>query len=114
MDQSVTQPAQSAAEIDDWDNDDFVIPSLAVGESVRDSWDAPGLADKNPTQKCEIKGKESIYLGPHGAPPSQAKIKEISTSKNKSKEIIIERKFKSTHQRDFNRNNGKQFTKRNS
>ncbi|XP_078155041.1 uncharacterized protein LOC144551104 [Carex rostrata] len=121
MDHAATEPAPPVSEIDDWDNDDFVIPSLIVSESKHDSWDEPGITDQKPPPKSKIKEAETLYLGPHGAPP-QAKPKAPHTSstwnhtnnnaiKHKSKETA-DRKHKSSDNRDFHRHHSKDFAKR--
>jgi len=66
----LTGPA--ASDVDDWDNDDFVIPSLSVEESDLGDWEASRVSDPQPPPK-PTKDTENIYLGPHGAPPSRGK-----------------------------------------
>ncbi|KAJ4815450.1 Ribosomal RNA small subunit methyltransferase H [Rhynchospora pubera] len=123
MEPVATEPAPPVSEIDDWDNDDFVIPSLTVSESKHDSWDEPGagVIDQKPPPKSKIKEAETLYLGPHGAPP-QAKLKVSSTTSNwnhtnnntikpKPKEAA-DRKYKPTDQRDFQRHHSKEIAKR--
>jgi len=66
----LTGPAASDA--DDWDNDDFVIPSFSVEESDLGDWESSRATDPQPPPKA-TKDTENIYLGPHGAPPSRAK-----------------------------------------
>lgn len=69
----LTGPAASDADdADDWDNDDFVIPSFSVEESDIGDWEASRATDPEPPPKPS-KDTENIYLGPHGAPPSRAK-----------------------------------------
>ncbi|XP_073307222.1 uncharacterized protein [Primulina huaijiensis] len=63
------------------DTDGFVIPSLGIFDRVTVS---PAVEDsKQPVQ--QPRKEENIYLGPHGAPPSQAKQQERSFSGNKQK-----------------------------
>ncbi|GAV68805.1 hypothetical protein CFOL_v3_12308 [Cephalotus follicularis] len=64
-------------EEDAWDTDGFVIPSLGISESDQSKADAPEVeTSKSPSQP---KKEEHIYLGPHGAPPSQVKQQELNT-----------------------------------
>ncbi|XP_058080846.1 uncharacterized protein LOC131229012 [Magnolia sinica] len=72
MDSSSVQSGPSI-EVDEWDTDGFVIPSLTVGESGLSEVDVPDALGLKPTSTKVIKEEERIYLGPHGAPPSQAK-----------------------------------------
>ncbi|KAK3151885.1 hypothetical protein QOZ80_3AG0252010 [Eleusine coracana subsp. coracana] len=78
-------------DVDDWDNDSFVIPCLSVEESDLGDWEASRASDPQPPPK-PAKDTENIYLGPHGAPPSRAKKPEDSScttgsrDKNKVKE----------------------------
>ncbi|XP_020106565.1 uncharacterized protein LOC109722817 isoform X2 [Ananas comosus] len=99
MDPSLTQSAPEVEE-DDWDTDGFVIPSLSVGSSDLVDWDAPRATDLKPPPEKPIKEAENIYLGPHGAPPSQAKQQEPPTTsrkqKLKSKLKEADRKFSGT------------------
>ncbi|KAG1366729.1 hypothetical protein COCNU_13G005190 [Cocos nucifera] len=98
MDPSLTQPAPEVEE-DEWDTDGFVIPSLNVGESDAGKPDVPGVTDREPPPKA-IKEAEKIYLGPHGAPPCQAKQQELNTAgrKQRFKQKLKEadRKFSGT------------------
>ncbi|XP_027331554.1 uncharacterized protein LOC113846962 isoform X2 [Abrus precatorius] len=59
---------------DEWDTDGFVIPSLGIGDSDRSKPFVP-----------ESKKEENIYLGPHGAPPSQSKQQELNSSNRKQR-----------------------------
>ncbi|XP_077230183.1 uncharacterized protein LOC143863397 isoform X2 [Tasmannia lanceolata] len=99
MDPSSVQ-STSSIEQDEWDTDGFVIPSLTVGESSVSEPDVPPeVSDLKPSPKV-IKEEEKIYLGPHGAPPSQAKQQELNSLvrkqrlKHKLKEA--DRKFSGT------------------
>lgn len=56
---------------DEWDNDDFVIPSLGFEDPNQTTTNAPQVEISKHT--TETKKEENIYLGPHGAPPSQFK-----------------------------------------
>ncbi|KAL5218776.1 hypothetical protein ABZP36_019460 [Zizania latifolia] len=70
------EDAAAAADDDDdeWDADGFVIPNLLTQEDVVTEHSVPRSKDPEPLQE-----KEKIYLGPHGAPPSQAKQQELNT-----------------------------------
>ncbi|XP_072958605.1 uncharacterized protein [Typha angustifolia] len=99
MDPSLMQPTPSLVEEDDeWDTEGFVIPSLAVGDSDVSKPDPSRVTDLKPPE--EKKAEEKIYLGPHGAPPSQAKQQELNAAgrkqrfKHKLKEA--DRKFAGT------------------
>ncbi|KAL6878178.1 hypothetical protein ACP4OV_012348 [Aristida adscensionis] len=113
----LTGPAASDADdADDWDNDDFVIPSLSVEESDIGDWEASRASEPQPTPKL-TKDTENIYLGPHGAPPSRAKKPEDTSAttgsrdKNKVKEADQKvlgsgRNTKGGNAGDFHRYNG--------
>lgn len=85
--------ADAAAGEDEWDADGFVIPNLA---SQDDDVTKPSVAKATDPEPLQVK-EEKIYLGPHGAPPSQAKQQELNTTgrkqrfRNKLKEA--DRKF---------------------
>lgn len=68
---------------DEWDTDGFVIPSLGFGETDSIKTNAPQL-DSN-TSSPKAKKEENIYLGPHGAPPSQSKQQELNSSGRKQR-----------------------------
>ncbi|EXB36070.1 hypothetical protein L484_018227 [Morus notabilis] len=71
-------------EEDEWDTDGFVIPSLGIEEPDQTNPDAPKVEpSKPPSPKAKI--EESIYLGPHGAPPSQSKQQEVTSSSRKQR-----------------------------
>ncbi|XP_010449998.1 PREDICTED: uncharacterized protein LOC104732159 [Camelina sativa] len=73
MDTSVTHTNLPKVEDDDdeWDNDGFVIPSLEIEQENVNSNDSEAQTSK-PSSTPKIKDEENnIYLGPHGAPPSQ-------------------------------------------
>ncbi|XP_042479149.1 uncharacterized protein LOC122060060 isoform X2 [Macadamia integrifolia] len=80
MDPSSVQSTPSVEE-DEWDTEGFVIPSL-VGDSSKP--DVPQVNDLKPSPKVK-KEEEKIYLGPHGAPPSQAKQQELNASGRKQR-----------------------------
>ncbi|XP_052178547.1 uncharacterized protein LOC127792186 [Diospyros lotus] len=83
MDPSSVQAASSVVEEDEWDTDGFVIPSLGIGDSDSSKTSAPQVDLKTASPKA--KKEENIYLGPHGAPPSQSKQQELSSSGRKQK-----------------------------
>ncbi|XP_076929640.1 uncharacterized protein LOC143594138 [Bidens hawaiensis] len=64
-------PSALNAPEDEWDNDDFVIPSLGIEDPSENTANDPPIQDSK--QISQAKKEESIYLGPHGAPPSQSK-----------------------------------------
>ncbi|XP_006650297.1 uncharacterized protein LOC102704131 [Oryza brachyantha] len=71
------QDAAAAAEVeddDDWDADGFVIPNLTTQEDHVTENSFPKSKDPEPLKEKE----EKIYLGPHGAPPSQARQQELN------------------------------------
>ncbi|XP_052150508.1 uncharacterized protein LOC127768882 [Oryza glaberrima] len=73
---AATAAAAAAAEEeeDEWDADGFVIPNLTTQEDDVTEHTTPKPKDPEPLKEKE----EKIYLGPHGAPPSQAKQQEIN------------------------------------
>lgn len=79
----------SCIDIGDWllfalDTDGFVIPSLVIEDLDKTNDDAPSVeASKPPSPKD--KKEENIYLGPHGAPPSQSKQQEVNSSSRRQK-----------------------------
>ncbi|GLT51743.1 hypothetical protein SLA2020_343420 [Shorea laevis] len=71
-------------EEDEWDTDGFVIPSLGIEDSNTNKADASEVeALKPPSPKT--KKEENIYLGPHGAPPSQSRQQELNLSSRKQR-----------------------------
>ncbi|KAL5992187.1 hypothetical protein ACLOJK_013102 [Asimina triloba] len=66
------------------DTDGFVIPSLSVGESDQVEADVPNEKGLKPSSP-KVKEEEKIYLGPHGAPPSQAKQQELNATGRKQR-----------------------------
>ncbi|XP_077216317.1 Na-translocating NADH-quinone reductase subunit A [Tasmannia lanceolata] len=85
MDPNSVQSTPSI-EQDEWDTDGFVIPSLTVGESGVSKPDVPEVSNlKPPSPKQVIKDEEKIYLGPHGAPPSQGKQQELNAAVRKQR-----------------------------
>uniref|UniRef100_A0A0A9GEZ4 Uncharacterized protein n=1 Tax=Arundo donax TaxID=35708 RepID=A0A0A9GEZ4_ARUDO len=65
----------AAAEEDEWDADGFVIPNLSTQDVDVTEPSVPKAKDPEPLQVKD----EKIYLGPHGAPPSQGKLQELNT-----------------------------------
>ncbi|XP_068644327.1 uncharacterized protein [Aristolochia californica] len=84
MDQSSVHSVP-AIEEDDWDTDGFVIPSITVGESEQSKLDEPEVSELKLSSPKVAKEEEKIYLGPHGAPPSQAKQQELNFSGRKQR-----------------------------
>ncbi|XP_022975858.1 uncharacterized protein LOC111476432 [Cucurbita maxima] len=72
MDPSSVHKAPPVEE-DEWDTDGFVIPSLGIEEEETDQTkvSSPKVEIQEPPPK--VKEEMTIYLGPHGAPPSQSK-----------------------------------------
>ncbi|XP_010536722.1 PREDICTED: uncharacterized protein LOC104811656 isoform X2 [Tarenaya hassleriana] len=70
MDLSVAQSTLPVEEDDQWDSEGFVIPSLELGDNAVDS-------------EVQNKTEENIYLGPHGAPPSQTKQQQEGNLSNR-------------------------------
>lgn len=71
-----------SAEQDEWDADGFEIPILKLNSSSSEKKEPVA---KNPSLSSQkvITVKDKIYLGPHGAPPSQAKQQDFNvTGKN--------------------------------
>lgn len=60
-----------------------MIPSLGIADS--DSTIASDPQPELKTSSPKAKKEENIYLGPHGAPPSQAKQKELNSSGRKQR-----------------------------
>ncbi|KAG7538065.1 hypothetical protein ISN44_As13g018870 [Arabidopsis suecica] len=83
MDTPVMQTNLPKVEDDDeWDTDGFVIPSLEIGEeNVNNDSEVETSKPSSPKFKAE----ENIYLGPHGAPPSQLQDGSNNTSSRKQR-----------------------------
>ncbi|CAN4102624.1 unnamed protein product [Withania somnifera] len=67
---------------DDWDTEGYVIPSLELED--------PGQNNSSFVEVEESKtsvAEENIYLGPHGAPPSQSKQQEINSANNRKQKF---------------------------
>ncbi|XP_061345983.1 uncharacterized protein LOC133291702 [Gastrolobium bilobum] len=82
-------------EEDEWDTDGFVIPSLGIGDSDRSKPYVPDIQSSNSAAKA--KKEENIYLGPHGAPPSQSKQQELNSSNRKQR---LKQKLKEADKRN--------------
>lgn len=66
------------------DTDGFVIPSLGIEDTYQTKPDASEVETlKPPPPKAKI--DQNIYLGPHGAPPSQSKQQELNSSGRKQR-----------------------------
>uniref|UniRef100_A0ACD5X2B2 Uncharacterized protein n=1 Tax=Avena sativa TaxID=4498 RepID=A0ACD5X2B2_AVESA len=82
--------AADNAEPEDWDNDDFVIPSLSIEESDHGDWEvSQASAPQPPPKQQPTKDTENIYLGPHGAAPSRGKKQEESSARSGHREKNI-------------------------
>ncbi|KAL5700002.1 hypothetical protein ACHQM5_025507 [Ranunculus cassubicifolius] len=77
----------SVSVLDTCNTDGFVIPSLEIAEeeSKTSQPDVPQVKDKPFPPDKVTKEEEKIYLGPHGAPPSQAKQQELGTPGRKQR-----------------------------
>ncbi|GFP96450.1 hypothetical protein PHJA_001789100 [Phtheirospermum japonicum] len=92
MDHFTVHTTPSVEEEDEWgddapdsDNTDgFVIPSLGIEDSDHNETDSPKLKDSK-MSTVQAGKEENIYLGPHGAPPSQAKQQEQNVSSRKQR-----------------------------
>ncbi|XP_065862641.1 uncharacterized protein [Euphorbia lathyris] len=71
-------------EEDEWDTDGFVIPSLGIEDQGYGESDASKVEPSKPPSP-EAKKEENIYLGPHGAPPSQSKQQEVNSGGRKQR-----------------------------
>ncbi|MCI11640.1 hypothetical protein A2U01_0032742, partial [Trifolium medium] len=56
--------------------DGFVIPSLGIEESDQSKDNVNVASIESPNSAAKAKKEGIIYLGPHGAPPSQSKQQE--------------------------------------
>nr|ABK22523.1 unknown [Picea sitchensis]ABK22872.1 unknown [Picea sitchensis]ABK25517.1 unknown [Picea sitchensis] len=71
-----------SAEQDEWDADGFEIPTLKLKKSSLEKKESVANNFSLSTQKV-ITVNDQIYLGPHGAPPSQVKQQDLNaTGKN--------------------------------
>ncbi|KAL8509796.1 hypothetical protein ACS0TY_016860 [Phlomoides rotata] len=91
MDHSPVQSITSIEE-DEWDTDGFVIPSLGIEDPDQNKIEYQKVEDPKVSKVQNIcilfwkaRKDENIYLGPHGAPPSQAKQQEQKSSSRKQK-----------------------------
>ncbi|KAK4420841.1 hypothetical protein Salat_2034600 [Sesamum alatum] len=83
MEPSPVQTTPSVEE-DEWDTDGFVIPSLGIEDPEQNRTISPRAEDSK-LSEVKARKEENIYLGPHGAPPSQAKQQEHNSSSRKQK-----------------------------
>ncbi|CAA2979491.1 Hypothetical predicted protein [Olea europaea subsp. europaea] len=83
MDSSPVHSTPSIDE-DEWDTDGFVIPSLGIGDQDLNQTDSPKVEDSK-LSTVQASKEEKIYLGPHGAPPSQSKLQELNSSSRKQR-----------------------------
>ncbi|MBA0693290.1 hypothetical protein Goari_010782, partial [Gossypium aridum] len=66
------------------DTDGFVIPSLGIEEPYKPKADTSDVETSKPHSQ-QTKKEENIYLGPHGAPPSQSRQQELNLSTRKQR-----------------------------
>ncbi|XP_004244072.1 uncharacterized protein [Solanum lycopersicum] len=85
MDQSSVQTAPSI-EDDEWDTEGYVIPSLELEDSGQNNSNLVEV-EESKTVAAESKKEENIYLGPHGAPPSQSKQQELGSANNRKQKF---------------------------
>ncbi|XP_039072300.1 uncharacterized protein LOC120219546 isoform X1 [Hibiscus syriacus] len=88
MDSSPVHTTSSLHEQEDeWDTDGFVIPSLGIEEPEKIESDTSDVETSKPhsQQLVQTKKEENIYLGPHGAPPSQSRQQELNLSSRKQR-----------------------------
>ncbi|KAJ8532513.1 hypothetical protein K7X08_012436 [Anisodus acutangulus] len=67
-----TSSVQSTPSIQDdvWDIEGYVIPSLELEDPGQNNSNIVEV-EESKSSSAESKKEENIYLGPHGAPPSQ-------------------------------------------
>ncbi|XAR56785.1 hypothetical protein NMG60_11037378 [Bertholletia excelsa] len=82
MDSAAAHATSSFENEDDWDTEGFIIPSLDIDNS-NSAKTTPELDSESSSPKA--RKEENIYLGPHGAPPSQSKQQEQSTAGHKQR-----------------------------
>ncbi|KAF6145086.1 hypothetical protein GIB67_013437 [Kingdonia uniflora] len=85
MDPSSIQCSPSIEEEDEWDADGFVIPSLGIEKSEFSKLEDPESKDLKASHKVTKEEERKIYLGPHGAPPSQLKQQELNSNSRKQR-----------------------------
>ncbi|PPD76054.1 hypothetical protein GOBAR_DD27015 [Gossypium barbadense] len=66
------------------DTDGFVIPSLEIEEPYETKADTSDV-ETSKSYSQQTKKEENIYLGPHGAPPSQSRQQELNLSTRKQR-----------------------------
>ncbi|CAN1189381.1 hypothetical protein LINPERPRIM_LOCUS5348, partial [Linum perenne] len=67
------------------DTDGFVIPSLGIENRDQSTHNDSEIDALKPPPPKQAKEEEHIYLGPHGAPPSQSKQQELNSSSRKQR-----------------------------
>ncbi|KAG5597968.1 hypothetical protein H5410_039200 [Solanum commersonii] len=85
MDPSSVQTTPSI-EDDEWDTEGYVIPSLELEDSGQNNSNLVEV-EESKTVAAESKKEENIYLGPHGAPPSQSKQQELNSANNRKQKF---------------------------
>ncbi|KAE8723560.1 hypothetical protein F3Y22_tig00012370pilonHSYRG00178 [Hibiscus syriacus] len=84
MDSSPVHTTSLHEQEDEWDTDGFVIPSLGIEEPEKCKADTSDVETSKPHSQ-QTKKEENIYLGPHGAPPSQSRQQELNLSSRKQR-----------------------------
>ncbi|MCD7466764.1 hypothetical protein HAX54_003769 [Datura stramonium] len=85
MDPSSVQTTPSIQD-DEWDTEGYVIPSLELEDPGRNNSNFVEV-EESKTSAAESKKEENIYLGPHGAPPSQSKQQELNSANNRKQKF---------------------------
>eukprot|EP00249_Psilotum_nudum_P013233 c24232_g1_i1 orf=333-656(-) len=73
----------ATVEDEEWDADGFEIPSLKIIKSGTGGKEPNAAKDLKGNHHKAIRGCEKIYLGPHGAPPSQLKPHDVNPAGKK-------------------------------
>ncbi|OIT00529.1 PREDICTED: uncharacterized protein LOC109229021 [Nicotiana attenuata] len=86
MDPSSVQSTPSIQD-DEWDTEGYVIPSLELEDPGQNSTSNFVEVEESTTTPAESTKEENIYLGPHGAPPSQSKQQELNPANNRKQKL---------------------------
>ncbi|XP_016508788.1 uncharacterized protein LOC107826336 [Nicotiana tabacum] len=86
MDPSSVQSTPSIQD-DEWDTEGYVIPSLELEDPGQNSTSNFVEVEESRTSSDESKKEENLYLGPHGAPPSQSKQQELNPANNRKQKL---------------------------
>ncbi|KAE8690277.1 cysteine synthase 2-like isoform X1 [Hibiscus syriacus] len=84
MDSSPVYTTSLHEQEDEWDTDGFVIPSLGIEEPEKCRAYTLDVETSKPHWK-QTKKEDNIYLGPHGAPPSQSRRQDLNLSSRKQR-----------------------------